>query len=273
MIRISHTRAGCWRSCRRKYYWSYVRGLRSPATSPAMELGRVGHLVLQSYYLNMNEEKAMEVLEDPKNEIDEATYEHAYELLPRYFDACRSLDNFKVMATEKWFDLPLGGERGHRLIGIVDGLLQRNDGSMWLLEHKFSGRISTKHLDIDPQTSIYVLAAKSLEWDVKGVLFNIIRTGTGPTAKREPIVRAYAYRPPSSTNLMSEELLQQAREMQRFEDIEDPASQQRVAYRNPGQSCNWCPFYRVCLEYQDGGDVETMLQNGFIHRKEREAGK
>ena len=266
MIRISHTRSACWRQCRRQYYWKYVRGWKSTAISPAMELGRVGHLILQSYYLDRDKDKAMEVLEDPKTEVDANTYQRAYDLLPRYFDACEPLDNFEVLATEKWFDIELAVGQKHRLVGIVDGLIKRQDGSMWLLEHKFSGRITTKHLDIDPQTSIYVLAGKQIGWAVQGVLFNIIRTGTGPTAKNKPIVRAYAFRPEPATQLMAAELLQQAHEMQRFEDIEDAAVQQRIAYRNPGQNCSWCQFYRVCLEHQDGGDTETMLQNGFTRR-------
>ncbi len=56
---ISHSRAICFQSCRRKYYWRYVKRIQPVKTNTVhLDFGKVIHEVLESYWLSKGEKDA-----------------------------------------------------------------------------------------------------------------------------------------------------------------------------------------------------------------------
>lgn len=141
----------------------------------------------------------------------------------------------------------------------MDGIVKDKIGE-WILENKFLKQVSTSHLVTDPQVSYYMIAARLSGHKVLGVLYNMVRVGDGPTAKKEPVVRKQVYRNLEGLYYKYEELLRQFADMQKFIDkysLEGGA----IPYRNETKDCSWdCAYYPTCLALVDEGDIIEALE-------------
>jgi len=205
------------------------------------------------------DEQAMKVASDMYNDIEAETGHDFTEdwdlmciILPRYFEWARENDNFtRVVSLEYKFEMEIGK---HTVIGYIDGVVEVN-GGLWLLEHKFNKRVSTSHIDLDPQMSLYMLAAHKLGIDARGVLFNVIRVAAGGIAAKQPVVRSRVYRNQEGLGSIAYEVEAQLDEMVEFHE-----GKGRV-YRNPTRDCSWdCGFYNACLAMNDSGSPLSVLQ-------------
>ena len=255
-----------WRRCRARYNWSYIENY-SPGSGLGQTRGTVGHAALAFWYGNRD------VYETPED-LDEATMKLAADMytkaeinmdqsleedwqlmqviLPRYFDWARANDNFrKIISLEQKFEFTV---EGIPVIGYIDGVVQVGD-SIWLLEHKFNKQVSMNHIDLDPQMSIYLLAAYKAGIEARGVLFNVIRVAEGGIAQKEPVVRRQVYRNIEGLAVVEQEMALQLKEMKDFHENGG------VIYRNPTKDCSWdCSFYNVCLSVNDNGDAQSVLR-------------
>jgi hypothetical protein len=253
---FSHTMLSTWRRCRYRFDRIYKDGYVS-AQSIGQARGSAGHAALAFYYENdRNIEMAIqEAWEKFFELLGETPEQSEWDLLEgaliRYHEWAKKNDNFTVVDTEQHFELQFPNGK---LQGFIDGIVKAQ-GRLWILEHKFNKRVETGHLDIDPQVSIYMLAASLLGYKPIGVMYNIIRVGTGPTAEREPVVRKFLYRNPEGLNYFADEIDQQMIEINRH------LSEGGFSYRNMTSNCSWdCPFYSVCLSLNDSGDGSAVLE-------------
>jgi hypothetical protein len=116
--------------------------------------------------------------------------------------------------------------------------------------------VQTGHLDLDPQVSIYMLAARASGFDVRGALYNVVRTTIKGKAENDPVVRLPVYRNNEGLEQIVHELVAQMTEMKAFH--EDGGIR---AYRTPTRDCSWdCGFYGACLSINDNGDPEPALR-------------
>jgi hypothetical protein len=166
------------------------------------------------------------------------------------------MDKFQLVGSEVEFNLALPG--GNILNGFIDGILTLN-GRNWLLENKFMKQASIKHVDLDAQVSIYMLAAYALGYNPVGTLYNVVRMSDGPTAEKEPVLRAYVYRNAEGLRTIQKEILEQMEEMEEFHQ-----GKLRV-FRNPTKDCSWdCQFYKVCLDMNDCGSPDATLKTYLV---------
>jgi hypothetical protein len=172
-------------------------------------------------------------------------------VLPRYFAWARDNDNFdEIVSLEMKFDIDLDG---HKLIGYIDGIV-RIGQSLWILEHKFLKAVSTSHIDVDAQISLYILAANRFGYKVRGVLYNVIRVAEGGIAQTQPVARVQVYRNPEGLRVIEREAIIQMEEMEEFHEKGG-----RI-YRNPTKDCSWdCGFFQTCLSINDDGNVKAAL--------------
>lgn len=257
MRKQSHTSTSTYRRCKYKYKLLYVDNYQPPP-GKGQRRGLVGHAALAEFYRTYDPAKALQVAKDELFNLEQQ-YQEDYEsdweilsvVLPRYFNWANDNDKFdKTLAVETKFELNVVG---HPLIGYIDGIVQRQ-GANWLLEHKFMQQASTQHVDLDPQVSIYMLAAYKLGYNPRGTMYNIIRMAEGGIAEREPVLRSYVYRNIEGIDLIEYELGRQLEDMQKFHEGGVPI------YRNPTKDCHWdCPFYNVCLSINDCGSGEAVL--------------
>lgn len=135
-----------------------------------------------------------------KGNIDESkvqdlrdTRELGLAILEHYFDWCPAEDDFRVRHTETDFELPLlyDGKplqfttKDGRVIemwirGRIDAVVEKPDGSWWLIEHKtartISPQLTTFYALSDEQSGLYVHAAeRTFGHPVEGVVYNLLR--------------------------------------------------------------------------------------------------
>jgi len=96
-------------------------------------------------------------------------------------------DNLEHVATEQTFRLPLRNPDtgkstpNFEFAGKIDGIVRLEDGRLAVLEHKTtseslsSDSLLWKRLRIDTQSSLYMLAARELGYDVSTVLYDVVR--------------------------------------------------------------------------------------------------
>lgn len=255
---FSYSSMATWRTCKYKYYLQYVLDYSSP---PGMgqARGTVGHAALAEWYTNgMDNEKALKKAEGELTNIEIANdwdmakdWEHLSLVLKRYFDWARGNDRFdKVLSTELKYEVEI---EGHKLIGFIDGVIESKK-QVWILEHKFLKQASTQNVTLDMQISTYMIAATLLGYHPHGVMYNVIRMTETGIASTQPVLRTYAYRNSEGLSLITQELVLQMEEMDKFH------TEGGVVYRNPTKDCNWaCSFKDVCLSLNDSGEAESVL--------------
>jgi RecB family exonuclease len=270
--KFSHSSLSTWRRCRVKYKWSYIDNLMSPSSVGQLR-GTVGHESLGLWYNLMSNVKNGELTEEQRdayvmNKAGEAfayaelereqSLEKEWDLmqtiLPRYFEWARANDNFEeILAIEQKFELDIDGIP---LIGYIDGVVKAKNG-IWLLEHKFNKQVSTNHLDLDPQVSIYLLAAYKAGVEARGVIYNIIRVAEGGIAASQPVERRFVYRNLEGLAAKQYEVSIQMKEMKQLHQFPDSIP----IYRSETNNCSWdCQFFDACLQINDCGSAESVLK-------------
>lgn len=258
--RFSHSSLAAWRRCRYRYYLSYIRNYKPPSSIGQFR-GTIGHTALAEWYISKGDDKsALKKASDLatnielENKVDLSNdWNDLVQVLTRYFDWARANDHFEVIAVEKEYEIDIDGIK---LMGFVDGIV-RQHGGIWIMEHKFNKQVSTSHVALDMQISIYMLALKLLGYEPAGCMYNVIRMGEKGIAIKEPVVRKFVYRNPEGLRVIEYELGNQMKEVQRYNKEENLS-----VYRNPTKDCHWdCPYYTVCLSLNDSGEANSVLKN------------
>ncbi len=194
---LTNTAAATFRACPRKYRNRYIFRLARVRQATALRFGSAFHLGLEIRGRDLP-------LLDP---IAEATA--GYETRPDWAEPVEwaveretlrqllaghiwrySQDNLSHVAVEKSFEMsltnPATGWSSHRfrLAGKIDGIVQLPDGRLAVLEYKTAGEDIGPageywpRLRCDGQISLYVLAARSMGFDVAAVLYDVTRKPT-----------------------------------------------------------------------------------------------
>jgi hypothetical protein len=245
-----------WRRCKQKFTWSYLDDLTVKTPSMGLARGSAGHKALEAYYGGSRDlVEALGVawetfLDKCGNEPEQKEWDLLESALKRYDEWASVNDKFEILRLEYHFVIDVGP---YKMQGYIDGIVMQS-GNVWLLEHKFQKRVSTKHIPLDPQVSIYMIAAIIAGYQPSGVMYNMVRIGNGPTAIREPVVRKLAYRNPEGLQYFGGELLTQ------MQEVNDFIENEQTPYRNLTSDCTWdCPFQDACLDLMADGNASATL--------------
>lgn len=265
--RLSHTSTSSFRRCRMQYKWKYLLNYAPPASPPLIK-GSCGHAAMGAGYMALAEKKDFDTVvdlslkaasaklaefeEEADNEMTDI-WDDMSIIVPRYFEWAAENDDFIAHEIEYKFLFEIDD---FDVIGYFDGIVERSNGTLWLLEHKFTKQVRIKHLEIDPQVSLYMLAARAEGFDIRGVLYNVVRTTIGGKAQTEPVARLPVFRNNEGLEQIAVEAIYQMREMRAFHE-----SNGENAYRTPTQDCSWdCGFFNACLAMNDDGDPIPALR-------------
>lgn len=168
-MKISNSEMGVFKSCRRKYWFEYVEGLKAKFKALALTLGSAYHLgvemVLKGNPYFADELDATDDLETVDKMIVEIMVDH--------FETHFTID-CELIEIEQSFKVEITS--GIEFIGRMDGLV-KIDGEYWILEHKTVASIDSRywwHIALNDQTSSYIIAAMKMGYQVKGVLYVVI---------------------------------------------------------------------------------------------------
>lgn len=157
-MKYSHTSLKMALRCMRKWYYRYIRRLEPKEPAAPLVRGREYHELLEYYY------------KDVTLRVDSPDW------LWRYDEKWSTEPAWDVFAIEEEFEVELS-------VGITvvfkPDLLIRINGEIWIVDHKTTANIPEEY---DPynmtdfQHLLYIGLLRKLGWNVKGFVFNYIRS-------------------------------------------------------------------------------------------------
>lgn len=161
-----------FRRCRRLYFYEYVENLRPVRHTPALWIGSLFHEGLEVWYATGDAQAAMqrldteilvafgqqaELITDPEQERqlnEDADLVKA--MLSWYIPEARRIDDFSVVATELYCEVPIP-DTDLVMRFKIDGLVVDERGNAWILEHKTAKAILNDYsfLEMDEQATAY----------------------------------------------------------------------------------------------------------------------
>jgi hypothetical protein len=199
---ITHSRMNSFKSCRRRHWFEYEVGMRRLVDSRALRMGSAWHEGLHVLKVSDSLDDAVAIVRASYENLPEGIEQYGWNI--ECETVCTLLSGYQwrwqeskleIIASEQPFYLPLKNpETGKAttsfdLAGKIDGVIKMPDGRLAVLEHKtISDSVLPdsdwwRRLQVDPQVTLYVHAARELGYDVSTVLYDVVRKPTiGPTA-------------------------------------------------------------------------------------------
>ena len=184
MLEVSNNSTSIFKSCQKKYYWRYIKGLTPHKKSHALTLGSLIHSAFDMYYNGFTDEEVVKYIKDTAGEeIAKASPESAEDLVIAKYTALgmwvyypKDLSVFKEIKPEMEVRLRLKPMRGVKIILKADGLVTTDH--MWIRELKTSGlnfEQFQRRCENSTQASLYTYAMKNLGLPVQGMMFDYIK--------------------------------------------------------------------------------------------------
>lgn len=191
-MNVSYSQLKMWKRCKRKWWYRYVQGLIPKQHQTRTTLGIYGHMLLQQHYLGndvrlASNEYYQRLIADQPMELVPfflEIKEQAENLFKRYLRHYKHQE-WEVITAEREFITPIPNTDAY-LKFVVDLMIQEKDGGLWLVDHKFTSRDLDSWenwLALDEQANLYLWGLNERGYNVKGAIFNLIRTKI-PTVPR-----------------------------------------------------------------------------------------
>ena len=199
-MRLTNSRKNCAQTCLRKHYYSYELGIRRHTEAQQLRFGSAFHLGLDYWKQGKTPvESIIAAIEEydrtePDNLSDEKKHswlverEKIRQLLNGYFWRWADM-SLKWITSENQFNIPLvnpetgRASRTFTAAGVQDGICEDEQG-LALAEHKTTscdisaGSDYWKRIQMDSQLSLYWQAAQESGYDIKTIIYDVIRKPT-----------------------------------------------------------------------------------------------
>jgi hypothetical protein len=266
-----YTMLDTFQTCRKKYYYSFVRGLDSKRKSSALSFGTAIHSALDTYYFENDISKAITKFRETfTSQEDEVlrNVDNGVKLLENY-PKVYPTEIFKVLGKpEKGFVLPIGDI----LYGGRIDLPIEIDGQVWVMEHKTTSRITGSYFDqfdLDKQITGYILGTEEFTGRTcVGCMINVLEPWKElikPTAKSKGVQDHYLRCPKTRTPYAKERFRLNVQRIVR--DIEWCEKNDEWYEAEKKDVCfhyNYnCPFKTLC----QFGEDEQFIKNEFNVRE------
>ena len=178
---LTHSRLACYRACHRRHYLQYELGLRRERDDLPRRIGTAFAAAIEAYSKGQHEHfDVFDAMDDPFEAALVVSMFTGH--IHRWAD-----DPLERVAEELEFDIPIRNPQSgyatpiFRLRGKIDRIVHLDDGRMALMEYKTTSRDFSPSADywlrlhMDPQLSLYVLAARELGYDIDTILYDVTR--------------------------------------------------------------------------------------------------
>jgi predicted RecB family nuclease len=283
-IVCSYSELDSYRQCQLKHRIGYFERWRvAETTSPALNRGKLFHSVIEEHYLMQRlaqrgeltearftegKQKIIELLHDENGNQDEHQ-ERVQWMYDGYLEHYGVDPNWKVIAVEHKLEefLPTdkGGTSRIKLKGTIDLIVKdREMGGLWIVDHKTCKNLPKgRETDLDDQFGIYQWLLRKRGNDIRGIIYNAVRTEklkTRDMDSDERFKRIITVRTDRELDSIAVEAYQHLRRAWTDGLAGTPAP------RSPnGDTCRWrCDYTEVCLAGRKGTDMRAMLSGmGF----------
>jgi hypothetical protein len=183
-LNISQSKVKLFRKCKRAYHYRYVEKLSSNKIAPPLSFGKIVHYILECKAQGIEadldkfseEELAgigtnerilyQEILDNAQNIM--VDYNHYWERSP--------LNHVEIDGSKAEHKIELKINDDITMVGIIDGIVEDDNGRKWLLEHKTGKReMSEEDKWRSLQNAVYYEAMERLDFPpVDGVIWDFI---------------------------------------------------------------------------------------------------
>ncbi len=179
---LTQSEVRTFRRCARERFYRYVMLRRSRIDAEPLSFGKFVHAELQRLWTTTGEVEHVPAPKDPFKAKTAAVLTMGYSARWGIPDGSLGAEiEFQTALTNPETGAP---SKTYELAGKLDALQQQPDASVLVVEHKTTsedieaGSDYWKRLRIDTQISTYYVGARSLGYDVSGVLYDVIRKPT-----------------------------------------------------------------------------------------------
>lgn len=273
-LEVSNNSTSIFNSCQKKYFWTYVQGLKPIRKSSALSLGGIIHEAFDLYYRGTSLGDTSKFIHDTMDsqianakpeEIEDLTIvKHI--LLGMWSFHPFKLSDWTSIKPEMEFRVKIPGTRGIVFVGKIDGLVTDQSGSMWVRELKTTSQPFSQfelRSRQSPQGSGYIWAMRQLGYPVQGIIYDyikkpLLRKGVSENAISycQRIFTDYGQRP--DNYFKRHPSYRTAEEIRLFEqDLKKVAydirqrSHDNNWHRNADQCWNYnseCPYLKICFK-------------------------
>jgi hypothetical protein len=233
-MQLSYSKIKTFRDCPKRYELKYVRHLSEPE-SPELELGTLGHEVLEHYYAQQI--RSQELIDNLVKLYGGKHSEWLSNTLQGYHDFASKYDKgMESIQTEFEVKRTLGR---HTLVGKVDAVFNAG-GVTAALEHKFKGKWADtfeQSLAFEDQPKTYAVLA-----NLNLVFYNLIRTKpakTRPQFERIPVM------------ISEDQKLGLIENVIKWGDMMENAEKLGVFPHCSGYMSQWCPCRIMASENEE----------------------
>lgn len=179
---LTYTALRAFQTCPRRYAWRYVRGLEPVDVSDALHFGTLIHKCLEARFQGAHLETVFDYIDrlvPGKGDM----WVKARAMMRGYYMKYPD-DSFEVLSVEPSFQTRLRNpatgyaSRKYDLAGKVDAIVRREDGSVWIVEHKTTRSITTQTIAAlwsDMQIQIYSRYASQIAGEqISGVIYDVL---------------------------------------------------------------------------------------------------
>lgn len=284
LVPISNSELQCFKSCKRRWWLAYYRGLRpkQEKKSGPLALGTRVHAALEGYYADN-----LDPVEEYKRLLDEDRFKLlAVEQDTTKFDSEGELGRIMLEGYVNWLE-ETGADSGLEIVGaekkvsalLMDGKVElrgkldlrvkrKIDNVRLFLDHKtvatFDSITRTAHMS--EQGMMYqlleTLTTQDGEERCDGLIYNMLRKVKRTATSRPPFYeRLEVHFNKHTMRAFWSRLHGTLTDMLRVrEQLDKGADHTYVAYPTPTQDCTWkCEFYAVCPLFDDGSAAEEMI--------------
>jgi len=245
--------------CEKAWAYRYLDRVETGERSVALRRGSFVHDVVAAWWDEPGTTMSAQV--EYWRQMNGETPEDGEWVVDRYeqrYEDARANGGLRIIGHELKFTVPIPGTQVSVLC-YMDGLVLDSNGDMWVLERKtMRDWRRLNGIDVDPQVSLYVWAARASGLPVAGVLYDAIRT--------------YRWKGDRPVDESFQSLWLARTQAQLDETVADTvAGVQRKALiasgmrptRNIGMSCDVCDYRQHCwdsLSFGAGAGI-TMLDD------------
>lgn len=294
IVRTSERRD--FKTCRQKWWWSYVDCLTPMGVRPALGFGDLVHQSLAAYYIpgikrgphpaGVFEELYkqfvaehgvlyMKVVDD---EPAEDAYDLGMEMLTNYVDFWGKDSRYKIIQPEQPIKVKIIS--GLYYVCVLDAVIfDRQQKQYGLFEHKTTGSMRKfgAPLALDEQAGSYWtfgyewMRQQGFKKDFDFILYNFLRKGhkddrpvnaEGHSLNKDGSVskrqpNPLFWREPVYRS-EGDRATMYNRVLDEVEDMRAARSRELSIYKNPDDHCHWCQFRDMCEVHETGSDWEAV---------------
>lgn len=299
LMKVSHSEAESYLSCRRKHFYGYVKGgagFKPNVSGIALSAGSFLHAVLEVYYNHVlaagdtNKEqrgalkKARDIAWDfyikardsgeytDEEKTGRRTVKEA--LFDFYFlNEPFVMTGHVVQAVELSvsLELELDEDTTYQYPFVIDLIVVTPKGKTKIIDHKFAYDFYDElTIDLLTQLPKYLAGLRAGDFPADEAAYNIIRNRSKKDAKVEDVLRVQDVRPKTTTveNVFLEQLAVANEIITVRRSAEEEADE--LAFRSASAiTCRSCDFSDICRSERVGANIGPALVVDFTPREDK----